>query len=111
MSEARIIPGAPPPPPLTKSQLKKKRKTKAKATEPSPVEIADSTAAALVEKAPEATDIKEGAVAPDLVAQVSQSESQTVDDASLTLSPIVDLVNKRLKATNKKIVSCATLVS
>ncbi|KAF9071659.1 hypothetical protein BDP27DRAFT_1321683 [Rhodocollybia butyracea] len=106
----RVIPGAPPPPALTKSQLKKKRKTKTKANEPvseSPVEIPNATAAALVEKAPEAADIQEGVVAPELVVQPEQTHS-TSEDLTLKLSPIVDLVTKRLKATNKKITRITT---
>ncbi|KAJ3838008.1 hypothetical protein F5878DRAFT_563132 [Lentinula raphanica] len=125
MSDAtsqRVVPGAPAPPPPTKSQLKKKRKAKAKTndqTGDSPVEISDTittaaqipdaTTAALVEKAPEATDIQQGIVAPELVAQPSQSEAQsTTDDVTIKLSPIVDLINKRLKATNKKITRITT---
>ncbi|KAJ3992708.1 hypothetical protein F5050DRAFT_1787057 [Lentinula boryana] len=115
MSDAtvqRVIPGAPPPPPPTKSQLKKKRKAKTKGNEQtgdSLVEIPDPTTAALVEKAPEATDIQQGIVAPELVAQPSQSEA--TDDLTLKLSPIVDLVNKRLKATNKKITRITTYIN
>ncbi|KAF5393198.1 hypothetical protein D9757_000532 [Collybiopsis confluens] len=108
VSAQRLIPGAPPPPSASKSQLKKKRKTKTKTNEQtvdSTVEIPDSTAAALVEKAPEPSDIQEGSVAPELVAQPSRAESQPPDDSTLNLSPIVDLVNKRLKATNKKTAS------
>ncbi|KAJ4483480.1 hypothetical protein J3R30DRAFT_3448873 [Lentinula aciculospora] len=108
----RVVPGAPAPPPVTKSQLRKKRKTKSKASEQtseSPVEITNTTAAALVEKAPEATDIHVGVVAPELAAQPSQSEAQsTTDELTLKLSPIVDLVNKRLKVTNKKITRITT---
>ncbi|KAJ4487339.1 hypothetical protein C8J55DRAFT_507647 [Lentinula edodes] len=108
----RLVPGAPPPPPLTKSQLKKKRKSKTKTNEQageSLVAITDASTAALAEKAPEATDIQEGIVAPELVVQTSQSEAQsTTEDVTLKLSPIVDLVNKRLKATNKKITRITT---
>ncbi|KAJ3857640.1 hypothetical protein EV368DRAFT_70849 [Lentinula lateritia] len=108
----RLVPGAPPPPPLTKSQLKKKRKSKTKVNEQageSLVAITDASTAALVEKAPEVADIQESIVAPELVAQPSQSEAQsTTEDVTLKLSPIVDLVNKRLKATNKKITRITT---
>ncbi|KAJ3877904.1 hypothetical protein F5051DRAFT_242449 [Lentinula edodes] len=106
----RLVPGAPPPPPLTKSQLKKKRKSKTKANEQageSLVAITDASTAALVEKAPEIADIQEGIVAPELVAQPSEAQS-TAEDVTLKLSPIVDLVNKRLKATNKKITRITT---
>ncbi|KAJ3868307.1 hypothetical protein EV359DRAFT_32605 [Lentinula novae-zelandiae] len=106
----RLVPGAPPPPPLTKSQLKKKRKSKTKSNEQagdSLVAITDASTAALVEKAPEIADIQEGIVAPELVAQPSEAQS-TTEDVTLKLSPIVDLVNKRLKATNKKITRITT---
>ncbi|KAJ3936976.1 MAG: hypothetical protein NXY57DRAFT_930544 [Lentinula lateritia] len=106
----RLVPGAPPPPPLTKSQLKKKRKSKTKSNEQagdSLVAITDASTAALVEKSPEIADIQEGIVAPELVAQPSEAQS-TTEDVTLKLSPIVDLVNKRLKATNKKITRITT---
>jgi hypothetical protein len=93
----RIVPGAPPPL-LSKSQ-RKKRKTKAKSTEPeSPIAIPEPMTPAVVEKVPELSDVKPGAVASD----VSQRETQTpqvVEDESLYKpSPIVELINKRLKA-------------
>ena len=66
------------------------------------VVVPDTTTAALIEKAPEPSDVKEGAVAPQLVAQASE-EPQT--PAELKPSPIVDMLNKRLKANGKKIVS------
>ncbi|KAF5348723.1 hypothetical protein D9758_006791 [Tetrapyrgos nigripes] len=95
----RIIPGAPPPSALSKSQLKKKRKTKAKADDSeAPVSIPDTTSAALVEKAPEPEEVKKGAVAPELVAQPEPPVRKEAKS-----SPIVELVNKRIKATNKKL--------
>ncbi|KAK7472486.1 hypothetical protein VKT23_000601 [Stygiomarasmius scandens] len=95
----RIVPGAPPSSSLTKSQLKRKRKTKAKADESeTPVSIPDSTSAALVEKAPEPEDVQQGAVAPELVAEPEPSEPRETKP-----SPIVELINKRWKATNKKL--------
>ncbi|KIK67488.1 hypothetical protein GYMLUDRAFT_108702, partial [Collybiopsis luxurians FD-317 M1] len=112
VSTQRLVPGAPPPPAVTKSQLKKKRKGKGKTSEQtadSATEIPDATAAALVEKAPEVSDIQGGIVAPELVAQPSQSESlPATEDTTLKLSPIVELVNKRLKAANKKMTRITT---
>jgi hypothetical protein len=95
----RIVPGAPPPPPLLSKSQRKKRKTKAKSTEPeSPNAIPESMTPAVVEKVPEMSDEKPGPVASD----VSQREAQTpqvVEDESLYKpSPIVELINKRLKA-------------
>ncbi|EGO00239.1 hypothetical protein SERLA73DRAFT_168035 [Serpula lacrymans var. lacrymans S7.3] len=104
----RVVPGAPPPAPLSKSQRKKRKaatgNSKAKSAESvdGSVTIPDSTAAALVEKAPEETDIKEGSIAPELVA--STEEVQALDDeSSLKPSPIIELLQKRCKALNKKI--------
>ncbi|KAI3618845.1 hypothetical protein WG66_000538 [Moniliophthora roreri] len=106
-SAQRTVPGAPPSAPVSKSQLKKLRKAKAKTNEPtgsdSPVGIPDTTSAALVEKAPEPSDIQQGAVTPALVAQSEGQVAQEEDD-SLKPSLIVELVNKRLKTTNKKII-------
>jgi hypothetical protein len=102
----RVVPGAPPPATLSKSQLKKLRKAKAKTGESpqdSPVEIPDATSAALVEKAPEGSEIQSGAVTPALVVQSEAQVSQDENSASKP-SAIVELVNKRLKTTNKKIV-------
>ncbi|OSD04029.1 hypothetical protein PYCCODRAFT_1364691 [Trametes coccinea BRFM310] len=100
----RVVPGAPPPPPVSKS-AKKKRKAGAKSKEPqseteSHVVVPDTATAALIEKAPEEKDVKEGAVAPQLVAQTSQEPDSPVE---IKPSPIVEMLNKRLKANNKKI--------
>ncbi|KAF5328837.1 hypothetical protein D9619_011689 [Psilocybe cf. subviscida] len=102
----RIVPGAPPPAPLSKSQ-KKKRKTKAKGdneeTTPTPT-VADATSAALIETAPEPSEVEEGVLAPELIARTdSQGVTIPEEDVLLKPSPIVDLVHKRLKATSKKI--------
>ncbi|KII92352.1 hypothetical protein PLICRDRAFT_37119 [Plicaturopsis crispa FD-325 SS-3] len=116
----RIVPGAPPPKPLSKTQ-KKKRKAKAKSSEPgedSPTTpIADSAAAALVDKAPEASDIAEGAVAPELVAQPEEAKEEPLlvlpdeESTNQKRSPIVEVVHKRLKATGRKISRIATYAS
>lgn len=108
----RIVPGAPPPTPLSKSQIKKKRKTKAKTNEStpdSPVTIPDAASAALVDKAPEPSDVQEGTIAPELVAQPEETKVEEELEVSWKPSPIVELVQKRLKATTKKIVCLSAL--
>lgn len=100
--QQRFVPGAPPPAPLSKSQ-RKKRKAKTKGDAPEDHPVSDPTAAALIEKAPEPADIQQGTVASELVVQDSQAPSIQEEDV-IKLSPIVELVSKRLKATNKKIV-------
>lgn len=106
----RLVPGAPPPAPLTKSQLKKKRKSKkADDVEEPSVAIPDATAAALTDKAPQPEDLASGALAPELVAQHTPAISNTELESTITLSPIVDLITKRLKTTNKKIVRSPSL--
>jgi hypothetical protein len=102
----RVVPGAPPPAPLSKSQ-KKKRKVKkpTESTPDSPVALADAGSTALIEKAPEAAEIREGSVAPELVAQPEpQAPPLPEEEVLLKPSPIVDLIHKRLKVTTKKIV-------
>lgn len=79
------------------------------ATEDKPeshVVIPDAQSAALVEVAPTKDDIQEGTVNSDLVAG---PESAIGDGAKV--SPVVELVTKRLKATSKKIVSIIILPS
>ncbi|KAJ7045476.1 hypothetical protein C8F04DRAFT_1064898 [Mycena alexandri] len=105
----RIVPGAPPPKELSKS-ARKKRKTKSKAEASTPV--LESSSAALIEKAPEASEIEAGAVAPELVVQ-PEPEAVPVAEEEIVLkpSPIVDLIHKRLKATSKKISRISTYAS
>jgi len=103
-SQLKIVPGAPPMQ-LTKSQLKKRRKAKGKGDEDAPDSpssvIPDATSAALIEEAPV---LSEGAkLAPELVAQPAPKADEEVKP-----SPIVDLINKRVKAANKKIVRCGS---
>ncbi|TRM69284.1 hypothetical protein BD626DRAFT_473561 [Schizophyllum amplum] len=101
--QTRFVPGAPPPMQLTKSQ-KKKRKAAAVAADKKkdePQVIPNTTVAALVEKAPAPAEVQEGAVAPALVAQPTVEEALAED--SFTLSPIMDIINKRLKASTKKL--------
>ncbi|PBK73652.1 hypothetical protein ARMSODRAFT_952750 [Armillaria solidipes] len=100
----RIVPGAPPPPPLTKSQIKKKRKAKAKAnesTQDSPVATPDP--ATVVEKEGENIVVLYGTVAQEATAQEEVPAAAAEPEVPLRTSPIVELINKRLKATNKKI--------
>ncbi|KAJ7262213.1 hypothetical protein B0H12DRAFT_1104840 [Mycena haematopus] len=106
----RIVPGAPPPKEQSKS-ARKKRKAKSKA-EPGTPDVLESSSAALIEKAPEASDIQAGVVAPDLVAQ-SEPEATPAPEEEIVLkpSPIVDLIHKRLKATSKKISRISTYAS
>ncbi|KAL0576296.1 hypothetical protein V5O48_005672, partial [Marasmius crinis-equi] len=103
----RTVPGAPPSAPLSKSQLKRLRKAKSKnddsASVASGVEVPDTTAAALIEKAPEPADIQEGSVAPELVTESPSQEQDQDQEVTLKPSPIIELISKRLKATNKKI--------
>ncbi|KAI0081860.1 hypothetical protein K474DRAFT_1655725 [Panus rudis PR-1116 ss-1] len=112
MSEAsapaqRIVPGAPPPPPPSKSQKKKRKTAKTnKSSDDGHVDIPDPKSAALVEQAPKADDVAEGHVAPQLTVQPSESvagPATPLAEGSHKASPLVDMLNKRIKATNKKI--------
>ncbi|KAL1747050.1 hypothetical protein HDZ31DRAFT_80752 [Schizophyllum fasciatum] len=107
-TQPRIVPGAPPPMQLSKSQKKKRKGAGDKKKEESPVQqaIPDTTAAALVEKAPTTSEVKEGAIAPSLVAQPSADEALAED--SFKLSPIIKIIDKRLKATTKKLTRVQT---
>ncbi|KAI0645378.1 hypothetical protein C8Q79DRAFT_911104 [Trametes meyenii] len=98
----RVVPGAPPPPPQSKSQKKKRKgpKPKEASETESHVAVPDLTTATLIEKAPGESDVKEGVVAPELVAQASEEPQTPVE---LKPSPIVEMLNKRLKANGKKI--------
>ena len=103
-STQRIVPGAPPLPPLSKSQKKKRKSVKVKDGESPVVEsvaIPDSTSAALVDKVPQESDIKEGSVAEELPVQPPTANG----NETALLSPVVDIISKRLKVTTKKIVS------
>ncbi|KAI0949462.1 hypothetical protein AcW1_009068 [Taiwanofungus camphoratus] len=100
----RIVPGAPTPPPQSKSQQKKKRKSAKPKSEPvaNDLVVSDSTSAALIEQAPTEADVKEGSVAPELVVQPEEAQTP-VDESAQKTSPIIELLNKRLKAIHKKI--------
>lgn len=102
--QLRIVPGAPPPLALSKNQKKRRRAKKPEGGDSPVVEIPDSATAALVETAPETADIEQGSVAPELLAQPEPSALEI----DLKPSPIVELINKRLKATAKKIARIQT---
>ena len=104
----RVVPGAPPPVAPSKSHKKKRKagKPKEESDGGSHVAVPDSAAAALIDKAPEEGDVKEGIVAPQLVAQPSlPSEGLQTPLLDVKPSPVVEMLNKRLKANGKKIVS------
>ncbi|THH05379.1 hypothetical protein EW145_g4839 [Phellinidium pouzarii] len=105
----RIVPGAPPvASSLTKTQKKKRRSVKKDDDEPvmpqaAHIEIPDVHSAALTDKAPRETDVKGGSVAEELVAQPESAKEESEDPFAIKPSPVVDLLNKRLKALGKKI--------
>lgn len=101
----RIVPGAPSPVPLSKSQQKKKRKSgKTESTADSPITVQDFVSAAFIEKAPDSPDAREGSLATEPIVHPGSQTPLVDDDLLLKLSPIVDLIHKRLKVTTKKIV-------
>lgn len=107
-STQRIVPGAPPLPPISKSQKKKRKSVKVKDGESPIVEsiaIPDSTSAALEDKAPQESDTKEGSVAEELPVQPPTANGVHPPVETALLSPVVDIISKRLKVTTKKIVS------
>ena len=110
----RIVPGAPPPAPLSKSQLKKRRKAKGGKGDSADAESPATPVTAAGDKAFEARtpEAREGSLAPP--EGINRSESQATplpeEDVLLKHSPIVELVNKRLKATTKKIVSLILII-
>lgn len=102
----RIVPGAPPPPPLSKSQKKKRKSVKPKVADAHPAEsilaISETKSAALVEKAPEEADVKIGVIAEEPIAPPEPIQDLV---ASKKPSPVVELLNKRIKVQTKKLVS------
>ena len=116
--QQRIVPGAPPPAPLSKLQKKKRNKAKAKTggengTDSNNIDsidradspatsVPDSSAVALVDKAHDAADVQKGLLVPDLAAQ-PEPQTPTIPE-ELKPTTVSGLVNKRLKATTKKIV-------
>ena len=106
----RIVPGAPPPTAASKSQKKKRKSVKAKDSgETDSSVVPDTATASVLEKALGLSDIKEGDIAPGVVATTSVSASDVphsaLEEEGYKPSPVVDLVHKRLKAIHKKIVS------
>ncbi|KAF9227464.1 hypothetical protein BS17DRAFT_695297 [Gyrodon lividus] len=111
-SNSRIVPGAPPSIAPSKSQRKKRKTGNKSKTPDSPAEgsvvIPDATSPVLAEKAPEEDDVKEGNVAPELVAA---SEAPTYDEVSPKPSPVIELLQKRMRTLNKKISRVASYAS
>lgn len=90
----------------TKSQKRKQRKaggTKGEDASSTPASssapLPDAHSASLTERAPNEADIQKGVVADELLAHDKEKPSDTIP------TPIVDLLNKRLKNVGKKIVS------
>jgi hypothetical protein len=107
----RHVPGAPPSVPTSKSSKRKRKTGKGTRSDDSPalssVAIPDSTSTAAVEKSQDSYDIKDGPVADSLLEDTHStngipSSEHALDQAKH--SPIVDLIQKRIKATSKKIV-------
>ncbi|KAL4078505.1 hypothetical protein V8B97DRAFT_1937661 [Scleroderma yunnanense] len=107
----RIIPGAPPALPSSKSQRKKRKANKTK-TPDSPAEgspsLPDAHSSTPLDKAPEESEAKEVAGAVEFAAA---SEAPTNDDAQLKPSPVIELLQKRMRALNKKILRIAGYAS
>jgi hypothetical protein len=105
----RYVPGAPPPVPASKSSKKKRKTGKGARSDDSPalssVAIPDSTAP--IEKTQDASDVKDSPIVDSLHVDPHStnglSSSQHPHDEAKH-SPIVDLFQKRIKSTNKKIV-------
>jgi hypothetical protein len=104
-SAARVVPGAPPSITPSKSQRKKRKTGSKNKTPESPAEgsvvIPDATSPDLIERAPEENDVKEENVAPELPAA---SEAPTYDEVNPKSSPVIEVLQKRMRALNKKIV-------
>lgn len=104
---ARLVPGAPPPAAASKSQKKKKQKsTKTSEHGDETVDVPNPQAAALISHAPSQGEIKEGSLAPELIVRSGSTRpvSPAGDDKDGRSSALVEMLNKRLKATNKKVV-------
>ncbi|KAI0695550.1 hypothetical protein BC835DRAFT_1414834 [Cytidiella melzeri] len=103
----RLVPGAPPPAAVAKSQKKKKSKSAKKTSEHGEehVDVPDTQAAALINHAPSEGEIKDGSVAPELIVRSTSTRpvSPAANEKELRPSALVDMLNKRVKATNKKI--------
>ncbi|KAH9045101.1 hypothetical protein EDB84DRAFT_1674410 [Lactarius hengduanensis] len=106
----RYVPGAPPLPLPSKSSKKKRKTGKGGTSEDSPalssIAIPDSASPALAEKLPDTSDTKDGPVPETLpadprVTNGSPSGQHVLDETKH--SPIVDLIQKRIKTATKKI--------
>ncbi|KIP06605.1 hypothetical protein PHLGIDRAFT_451136 [Phlebiopsis gigantea 11061_1 CR5-6] len=102
----RIVPGAPPPAPASKSAKKKRKAGANKASDQvdEHVVVPDAHTAALIDHAPSEGDVREGSVVPELVARTDSAAPVSPGGAGEPkVSPLVDMLQKRLKATGKKI--------
>lgn len=106
----RYVPGAPQLAPPSKSSKKKRKPVKGGTSEDSPalssVAIPDSTSPALAEKGPDTSDTKDGPVPETLVADPLTANGTPSGQHVLyeaKHSPLVDLIQKRIKVTTKKI--------
>ncbi|RXW23512.1 hypothetical protein EST38_g2347 [Candolleomyces aberdarensis] len=108
----RIVPGAPPPSASSKN-TKRRRKAKGKSEggqdEGTPSVVV--TPAPEAHKALEPEEAREGSVAPDSAVQPEAPSPLPEEESVLKNSPIVELVNKRLKVTTKKITRGAVLAA
>ncbi len=100
---------------MAKPQKKKRKPVSAnnaqEASAQSPLAVPDAHAAAFIEKAPEPAEIKEGAVAPELVAQPDATQSGADEyEGSKKHSSVVELIYKRMRTLSKKIVSSLLLM-
>ena len=106
----RYVPGAPPPAPPSKSSKKKRKTGKGSRSEDSPalssVAIPDSTPAVPAEKAPDTSDIKDAPATDSSQADLRNANGLSGQPAhdEAKFSPTVDLIQKRIKVTSKKIV-------
>ena len=106
----RYVPGAPPPAPPSKSSKKKRKPGKGSRSEDSPalssVAIPDSTPVVPVENAPDTSDIKDAPATDGSQADPRNANGISGQPAhdEAKFSPIVDLIQKRIKVTSKKIV-------
>ncbi|KAJ2922494.1 hypothetical protein H1R20_g14596, partial [Candolleomyces eurysporus] len=107
----RIVPGAPPPVPPSKSQQKRRRKAKGKPDGDEGTPSVVVTPAPEAHKALEPEEPREGSVAPDSAVQPEAPSPLPEEESVLKNSPIVELVNKRLKVTTKKITRGAVLAA
>ena len=115
VSTRKFVPGAPPPAP-PKATKKKRRGVKKDGAEDSAPQtpagatnaLPDTLAAALTDHAPTETDVKQGAVADELIAKPETKERELTtpvpDSEETKPSPVIEVINKRLKTIGKKIV-------